>query len=81
MRGNWTWNENNCIVRSNGTYSASGVWIGSDDGIIFDNNYNYQSFSLEVIFSLDCGFTGSVGVLFRGILVYNAVNFQIVQKS
>jgi len=63
IKGDWTIDDDECTFENTNSACGNIVWLGSDDGLTPDEDYDCDTFELNVTLSIDSGYDS--GVLFR----------------
>jgi len=53
MKGDWSYNEDECILYQSESGINDLIWFGSEDGLIPNNEFVHQSFELTVTMSIE----------------------------
>ena len=69
IKGTWTFYEAGCTLYNTNSDAGNVIWFGSENGITFDNDYNLNSFILELSLTFPNDPNFDAGILFRAINV------------
>merc|ERR1712130_794240 len=53
MKGDWSYNEDECILYQSESGINDLIWFGSEDGLIPNNEFDHESFELTVTMSIE----------------------------
>lgn len=74
IKGNWIYDSINCSLYNSDYDDGNVVWFGTQNGLTFDSDYDFDSFVVEMGLSFNLSTGGSSGILFRAITVSNTNN-------
>ena len=69
IQGNWNYDSINCSLYNSDYNDGNVIWIGTQDGLTFDSDYDFHSFVVELGLSFNMSTGGNSGILFRAITV------------
>ena len=65
IKGEWTYDDDDCTFENTDSRCGNIVWLGSDDGLTYDEDYDCDTFELTAVIEIDSGCSGDAGLMFR----------------